>query len=64
MMKSLEEKPQEPQKEVVREPDPLLTPEVRERQRRAGAMVLKWAKEKDGYDEEIWPLIKEEFGWE
>lgn len=46
------------------EADPLLTPEVRERQRRAAAMVLEWAKEEDGYDEEIWPFIKEEFGWE
>jgi hypothetical protein len=61
-MKNLQRKPQDDQK-VVREPDPLLTPEVRERQRKAAALVLEWAKEKDGYDEAIWPLIEEEFGW-
>lgn len=59
MMKSLEEKPQEPQKKPSREPDPLMTPEVRERQRRAAAMVLEWAKEED---DGVWPLVEEEFG--
>jgi hypothetical protein len=62
-MKNLQRKPQDDQAKVEREPDPLLTPEVRERQRQAAALVREWAQEKDGYDEEIWPLIEEEFGW-
>ena len=45
----------------VREPDPLLpTPEQRERQRQAGALVRAWIQEEDGYDAEIWPLLEQE----
>jgi hypothetical protein len=55
-MKNLKRKPQE---ETVPEPDPLLTPEVRERQRRAAALVLEWSKEED---DGLWPLVEEEFG--
>jgi hypothetical protein len=63
-MKNLKRKPQDDQGKVALEwkSDPLLTPEVRERQRQAAALVLEWAQEKDGYDEEIWPLIEEELG--
>ncbi|HKH49273.1 MAG TPA: hypothetical protein VKM72_31790 [Thermoanaerobaculia bacterium] len=56
-MKNLKRTPQE---ETVPEPDPLLTPEVRERQLRAGDLVREWMKEDDGYDEEIWPLLEQE----
>jgi hypothetical protein len=55
-MKNLKRKPLAPQ----REPDPLLTPEVQERQRHAGDLVREWMKEDDGYDEEIWPLLEKE----
>ena len=55
-MKSLKRKPQEAE---VREPDPLLTPEQRERQRQAGALVREWAKEEE---DGLWPLVEEEFG--
>jgi len=53
-MKSLKRKPQEAQ-----EPHPLLTPEQRERQRQAAAVVREWAKEED---DGLWPLVEEEFG--
>ena len=62
-MKNLQRKPQDDQEKVTQESEPFLPSEVRERQRRAAALVLEWSKEKDGYDEKIWPLIEEEFGW-
>jgi hypothetical protein len=62
-MKNLKRESQPSRRETHREPDPLLTPEQRERQRLAAALVREWSKEEDGYDEEIWPLIEEEFGW-
>jgi hypothetical protein len=55
-MKNLKRKPQE---ETIPQPDPLLTPEVLERQRHAGDLVRAWMKEQDGYDEEIWPLLEQ-----
>jgi hypothetical protein len=57
-MKSLKRKPQESQVEF-REPDPLLTPEQRARQRQAAALVREWVKEAD---DGLWPLVEEEFG--
>lgn len=57
-MKNLKRKPQEPQSEV-REPDPLLTPEQRQRQRQVALLVQKWTKEED---DGLWPLVEEEFG--
>ena len=58
MMKNLKRRPQN--EAEVREPDPLLTPELRERQRQAGALVSAWMQEKDGYDAEVWPLLEQE----
>jgi hypothetical protein len=55
-MKNLKRKTQESQ---VREPDPLLTPEQRARQRQAAALVRAWTKEED---DGLWPLVEEEFG--
>lgn len=57
-MKNLRRKPQELQTEV-REPDPLLTPEQRERQRKAAALVRAWTQEED---DGLWPLVEQEFG--
>jgi len=57
-MKSLKRKPLESQA-GVREPDPLLTPEQRVRQRQAAALVREWVKEDD---DGLWPLVEEEFG--
>jgi len=58
-MKSLKKKSREVSTEID-QPDPLLTPEQRERQRQAAALVREWAQEEDGYDEEIWPLLEQE----
>jgi len=44
-MKNLKRQPQEARGEV-REPDQLLTPEQRERQQRAAALVRGWAQER------------------
>lgn len=41
------------------EPDPLLTPEQRKRQKQAAALVREWSMEKD---DGLWPLVEEEFG--
>ena len=57
-MENLKRKPQEPQAET-REPDPLLTPELQERQRQAAALIREWAKEED---DGLWPLVEEELG--
>ncbi len=43
----------------IREPDSLLTPEQRTRQRQAAALVREWAQESD---DGLWPLVEEEFG--
>lgn len=59
-MKNLKRESQPSRREIVPEPDPLLTPERREKQRLAAALVREWSKEKDGYDEEIWPLLQKE----
>jgi len=56
-MKSLQRKPQV--QAEVREPDPLLTPEQRERQRQAAILVREWAKEED---DGLWPLVESELG--
>jgi hypothetical protein len=34
--------------------------ERRERYRQAAALLDQWMAEEDGYDREIWPLVKEE----
>lgn len=57
-MKNLKRKSQESQAEV-REPDPLLDPDQRARQRQAAALVREWGKEED---DGLWPLVEEEFG--
>lgn len=54
MMKSLKRKHGE-----VRETDPLLTPEQRERQQQAAALVREWSKEED---DGLWPLVEKELG--
>ncbi|MFY9825401.1 MAG: hypothetical protein WAM82_28760 [Thermoanaerobaculia bacterium] len=56
-MKNLKRKPQDEGED--REPDPF-TPEQRERQRQAGALVRAWMQEEDGYDAEVWPLLEQE----
>ena len=58
-MKNLQRKPQDEQGEVEQKPDSFDPSEVRERQRRAAALVLEWAKEED---DGVWPLVEEEFG--
>jgi len=58
-MKNLQRKPQDDQEKVAQEPDPFLPAEVRERQRRAAALVLEWSKEED---DGVWPLVEEELG--
>jgi hypothetical protein len=57
-MKNLKRQPQEARGEV-REPDPLLTQEQRERQQRAAALVREWAQEED---DGLWPLVEQELG--
>jgi hypothetical protein len=57
-MKSLKRKPQGSHAEF-REPAQVLTPEQRERQRQAAALVREWGKEED---DGLWPLVEEEFG--
>jgi hypothetical protein len=57
MMKSLKRKPQGHGE--VREMDPLLTPEQRNRQQQAAALVREWSKEED---DGLWPLVEEELG--
>jgi hypothetical protein len=39
---------------------PLLSPELQERSRQAAELLCEWMATKDGYDEEIWPLLEEE----
>jgi hypothetical protein len=39
---------------------PPLSPELQERSRRAAELLREWMAVKDGYDEEIWPLLEEE----
>lgn len=56
-MKNLKRKPQV--QAEVREPDPLLTPEQRERQRQAAVLVRDWAGEDD---DGLWPLVEQELG--
>ena len=58
MVKNLKRTPQD--EAEMREPDPLLTPEQRDRQRQAGALVSAWMQEEDGYDAEVWPLLEQE----
>jgi hypothetical protein len=58
-MKNLKKKPQDDQEKVVQESDPFNPSEVRERQRRAAALVLEWSKEED---DGVWPLVEEELG--
>lgn len=58
-MKNLQRKPQDDPEKVERESDPFPPSEVRERQRRAAALVLEWAKEED---DGVWPLVEEELG--
>lgn len=57
-MKNLKRTPSGSQPET-REPDPLLTPEQRERQHLAAALVQEWTWEED---DGLWPLVEEEFG--
>lgn len=58
-MKNLKEESQLFQREMIPEPDPLLTPERREKQRLAAALVREWSKEED---DGLWPLVEEELG--
>jgi hypothetical protein len=57
-MKNLKRTPRGSQTEI-HEPDLLLTPEQRERQYLAAALVREWASEQD---DGLWPLVEEEFG--
>lgn len=57
-MKNLKRTPRGSQTEI-REPDPLLTPEQRERQHQAAVLVREWTREED---DGLWPLVEEEFG--
>jgi hypothetical protein len=39
---------------------PPLSPELQARSRRAAELLHEWMAVRDGYDEEIWPLLEEE----
>lgn len=58
-MKSLKRTSSRESQREIREPDPLLTPEQRERQRQAASLVREWTTEED---DGLWPLVEEEFG--